>query len=151
MCVPIWCGWRESCLLWSRNILSTLSNELTNQQFLGEGPEEGEALLDLGLQVVYAPMVMIHQWYEIMGKLRETLLWPGRRARELLLPGSRLTMCTSCSTILWEEKEVGPVLIIMVKNWQMGSHEHWMWSFRELHSGKVSWGKRPENAWVTPY
>ena len=50
-----------------------LSNELTNQQFLGEGPES-KALLDLGLQVVYAPMVMIHQWYEVMGELRETLL-----------------------------------------------------------------------------
>ena len=31
-------------------------------------------ILDLGLRVVYAPMVMIHQWYEVMGKLRETLL-----------------------------------------------------------------------------
>ena len=54
-------------------VLSILSNELTNQQFLGEGPES-KALLDLGLQVVYAPMVMIHQWYEVMGELRETLL-----------------------------------------------------------------------------
>ena len=65
---------QEKCILQSISLFcDILSNELTNQQFLGEGPES-KALLDLGLQVVYAPMVMIHQWYEVMGELRETLL-----------------------------------------------------------------------------
>ena len=49
-------------------------SEVCSNLVLVERKTAVHPILDLGLRVVYAPMVMVRQWYEVMGELRETLL-----------------------------------------------------------------------------